>query len=80
MRKSSKEQAKRRRVPLPVPTAWFSIPSFCSAHGFSEAFFHKLSQIGKGPRITKIGGRTFITHEDAAEWRARKAETAVAAE
>ena len=76
--KQSSGRAKYRRKPLPVPTHVFSIPSFCAAHGISEAFFHKLVSQGQGPRLMKVGGRTFITFEAAAEWRAQN-ETATAA-
>jgi len=71
--------AKRRRGPLPVPTHVFSIPSFCAAHGFSEAFFHKLVSQGLGPRLMKVGGRTFITFEAAADWRAERERAAATA-
>jgi hypothetical protein len=75
--RQSAGHAKYRRKPLLVPTHVFSIPSFCTAHGFSEAFFHKLVGQGRGPRLMKVGGRTFVTFESAAEWRAmREAETA----
>jgi hypothetical protein len=35
----------------------------------SEAFFHKLVALGLGPRIMRVGGRTMISIEAAAEWR-----------
>jgi hypothetical protein len=77
--RQSAGRAKRRRNTLPVPTHVFSIPSFCAAHGISEAFFHKLNNEGHGPRLMKVGGRTFITFEAAAEWRTvRETETAAA--
>src|SRR5262245_9601906 len=70
---------KRRRGPLPVPTHVFSIPSFCTAHGFSEAFFFKLESQGLGPRLMKVGRRTFITFEAAADWRAQRESATSAA-
>jgi len=49
----------------------FTIPEFCANHGnISKSFFHKLVNEGKAPRITKIGRRTLISAEAAAEWRA----------
>jgi hypothetical protein len=75
--KPSTDRAKRRRGPLPVPTHVFSIPSFCAAFGFSEGFFFKLVSQGRGPRLMKIGGRTFVTFAAAEEWqREREQETA----
>ena len=48
----------------------YSIPEFCRVHGgISQAFFHALVAKGKGPRLMKVGARTFITVEAAAKWR-----------
>ena len=66
------------RVPPAPPGAEicaFSIPAFCRAHGgMSQAFFHALVAKGKGPRLMKVGARTFITVEAAAEWRRAQEE------
>jgi predicted DNA-binding transcriptional regulator AlpA len=53
----------------PTPRLALSIPEFCKAHGISEAFFYKLKKQGEGPREMKVGARTLITFESAAEWR-----------
>ena len=53
----------------PTPRLALSIPEFCKAHGISEAFFYKLKKQRKGPREMKLGARTLITFESAAEWR-----------
>jgi predicted DNA-binding transcriptional regulator AlpA len=53
----------------PTPRLALSIPEFCRAHGISEAFFYKLKKQGEGPREMKVGARTLITFESAAEWR-----------
>jgi predicted DNA-binding transcriptional regulator AlpA len=45
------------------------IPDFCEAHGISRALLHKMWRNGTGPRIMKIGRRTLISTEAAAEWR-----------
>jgi hypothetical protein len=51
----------------------YSIPEFCRVHGgISQAFFHALVAKGKGPRLMKVGARTFITTEAAAAWRAQQ--------
>ena len=55
--------------PQPTPRLALSIPEFCAAHGISEGFFYKLKKQGKGPREMKVGARTLITFESAAEWR-----------
>ena len=49
--------------------AVYSIPEFCEAHGISKALLHKLWANGGGPKIMKIGRRTLISYEAAAEWR-----------
>jgi len=63
---------KSRTVSAVVPTTprlALSIPEFCEAHGISEGFFYKLKKQGEGPREMKLGARTLITLESAAEWR-----------
>jgi hypothetical protein len=52
-----------------VVPAMFSVPDFCEAHGISKAFFYKLHKQGKAPPICKVGARSLITAEAAAEWR-----------
>jgi hypothetical protein len=46
-----------------------SIPLFCRSHGISEDFFYKLKRQGQTPRLMKVGARTLISHEAAADWR-----------
>jgi hypothetical protein len=49
-----------------------TISQFAAAHGFSTAMYFKEKQAGRGPREYKVGRRTFITFEAAAEWRAER--------
>ena len=49
----------------------FDVDSFCEAHKISRAFFYRLVKEGRGPTITKLGARTLVSIEAAAEWRAR---------
>ena len=60
---------KSRKPPSRTPTAMYSIPSFCKAHGISESFFYQLKAEGLGPDVLRLGARVFITHEAAARWR-----------
>jgi predicted DNA-binding transcriptional regulator AlpA len=46
-----------------------SIKEFCADHGISRSFFYKLIQQGLGPRLTKLGARTLVSAEAAADWR-----------
>jgi predicted DNA-binding transcriptional regulator AlpA len=69
----------KSRIPLaavrprtPTPRLALSIPEFCEAHGISEGFFYKLKKQGEGPREMKVGARTLITLESAAEWRRKR--------
>jgi predicted DNA-binding transcriptional regulator AlpA len=55
--------------PPPTPRLALSIREFCEAHDISEGFFYKLKKQGEGPREMKVGARTLITFESAAEWR-----------
>ncbi|WP_202639061.1 hypothetical protein [Bradyrhizobium sp. CCBAU 051011] len=56
-------------APSPTPRLAFSIREFCEAHGISEGFFYKLKKQGESPREMKVGTRTLISFESAAEWR-----------
>lgn len=50
----------------------YTIQTFCADHGaISRSFFHKIVNEGRGPRLMKIGRRTLISAEAAAEWRAK---------
>jgi predicted DNA-binding transcriptional regulator AlpA len=56
----------------------FSIREFCEQHGISRAMFYILAKKGQAPRIMKVGGRTLVSIDAAAEWR-RKMEQATSA-
>jgi hypothetical protein len=45
------------------------IDQFCSEHNISRAMFYKLLKMGQGPRLMKVGARTLISDEAAADWR-----------
>jgi len=47
----------------------FSVSQFCEAHNISRATFYLLLKNGEGPKIFKVGKRTLISREAAAEWR-----------
>lgn len=47
----------------------FSIKEFCELHTISRSFFYLLREKGEAPRLMKVGRRTLISAEAAAEWR-----------
>jgi hypothetical protein len=47
----------------------FSIGQFCALHAISTDFYFKLQRQGLGPTTMKVGGRTLISQEAAADWR-----------
>lgn len=47
----------------------FSVAQFCDAHGITKVLLYKLLKEGRGPRIMKVGARTLISAEAAADWR-----------
>ncbi len=49
----------------------FSIEHFCVTHGISRATFYNLVKKQLAPRLMKVGKRTLISAEAAAEWRTR---------
>jgi predicted DNA-binding transcriptional regulator AlpA len=67
-----------RPVRVPPPRLALSIPEFAEAHGISEGMYYKLKKQRLAPREMKVGARTLITFEAAAQWRAeREAASAV---
>jgi hypothetical protein len=56
-------------VEIEDDVAAYSIKNFCRAHAISVAFYFKLQRQGIGPRELKLGVRTLISKEAAAEWR-----------
>jgi hypothetical protein len=53
----------------PVPSAMFTIATFCAAHHISEAFYFKLKSQNLHPIEMRLGSRVFITFESASKWR-----------
>jgi hypothetical protein len=54
------------------------VDGFCREHGISRGHFYNLLKRGEGPAIMKVGRRTLISAEAAAEWRRRMEATAQA--
>jgi predicted DNA-binding transcriptional regulator AlpA len=53
----------------PRPRLALNIREFCEAHNLSESFYYKLKKQHEGPREMKVGKRTLVSQEAAAEWR-----------
>lgn len=49
----------------------YTVSAFCAAHHIARSFLYQLLREGRGPRVMKLGRRTFITREAAADWRMR---------
>jgi hypothetical protein len=60
----------------PTPRLALTIREFCASHAISEAFYYKLKKQGKGPCEMKLGARTLISFESAAEWRRERENAA----
>jgi hypothetical protein len=54
-----------------VPAVAFSVNEFCVAHRISRALFYLLQRDGSGPRLMRVGRRTLVTVDAAADWRRR---------
>lgn len=53
-----------------VRAAAYSIQEFCAAHGgIARTAFYEMMKNGHGPRTFKVGRRTLISLEAAADWR-----------
>lgn len=51
--------------------ATYTIPQFLGSHNVSRTHFYALVKEGKGPRLMKVGRRTLVSAEAAADWRKR---------
>jgi predicted DNA-binding transcriptional regulator AlpA len=57
-----------------------TVPQFCDGHNISRTHFYELVKQGRAPRLMKVGRRTLISQEAAADWRKRmEDETGAAA-
>lgn len=52
----------------------YSVDEFCTLNDISRALFYNLTKEGKAPRLMKVGRRTLISTEAAADWRNRMEE------
>ena len=57
----------------------YTVSGFCAAHHIARSFLYQLLREGRGPRVMKLGRRTFITREAAADWRVRMEKATSAA-
>ena len=64
--------------PIRGPPLAMSIREFCALHGISDDMFYKMKRDGWGPATMKVGSRTLISVEAAAEWRREREEAAAA--
>ncbi len=64
------EQSPAQTFDPPV----YSVRAFCEAHDISRGYLYQLWSEGAGPRKMKVGRRTLISREAAAEWRRRMEE------
>ena len=70
---------KPKAKPAPPPTLAMSIPQFCTSHNISEGMYYKMKKQDRSliPREMKVGTRTLITFEAAAQWRAERQAASV---
>ena len=48
-----------------------TVEEFCQAHRISRGTFYNLLKEDRGPRVMKVGARTLVSTEAAADWRRR---------
>jgi hypothetical protein len=58
----------------PPLQAAYSIHEFCRAYRISVDTYYRMQRLGFGPRTMKVGARTLISLEAAAEWRREREE------
>lgn len=55
----------------------YTVAEFCRRHRIGRSLFYQLQREGKGPRLTRLGGRkVLVLREDAAAWREQVARGA----
>jgi hypothetical protein len=74
-RLARQRETRNNRTKEPVAPACYSIRDFCIAHCISEDMFFKMQRQGLTPKTMKVGVRTLVSMEAAAEWR-RQCEAA----
>ena len=67
-------QTSSNRIHVPEREA-YSVVEFAQAYGLSRATIYNLWKDGSGPRLMRVGRRTLISKQSAAEW-ARRMEAA----
>ena len=63
------EQSEMNAPQTNTHRAAYSVKEFCDAHGITKVTVYKMLKEGSGPRIMKVGARTLISAEAAADWR-----------
>jgi len=53
-----------------------TIEEFCHSYRICRATFYNLLKDGRGPRVMKVGSRTLVSAEAAADWRRQMEEPA----
>lgn len=66
---SSIADDQSRKPRMTIQKQSFSIKEFCELHAISRSLFYVLREKGEAPRMMKVGRRTLISAEAAAEWR-----------
>lgn len=65
------KQATRQDDRATTAPAAYTVPEFCTAHRISRALFYIILRDGRGPRVLKLGRKTLVTADAAADWRRR---------
>jgi hypothetical protein len=47
----------------------YTVDEFCREHRISRGTFYNLLKYGCAPRLMKVGSRTLVSSEAAADWR-----------
>ena len=50
-----------------------TVDQFCLLHNISNATYYKLRKEGRAPAVMHLGAKVLISREDAAAWRAERA-------
>jgi hypothetical protein len=48
-----------------------TVDEFCRSYRISRSLFYKLQRTSRGPPLVKVGTRTLIRVDEAAEWSRR---------
>lgn len=71
---SGQQPSTKQRARRPLEPQQYTIAEFCETHALAKSTLYVLIARGTGPRLMKLGKRTYVSAEAARAWRAANEE------